>query len=296
MALYVDTVEKQIKTWLQDPKAGQYVAGRNWLGLCQALMYQLCAKFGTAKTVHSSATVAMKASGKLNKDYKTAPVGAFHYWSWVGSGSQGKKDYGHVAFDLAGGGKRVLTANSWASPKWGTNVGISSVPNVAKHLPTAKYLGWSMKNGNNSCPVQVLEPNERVVVPNGVNVRFTPDSGSFLVKTLKSGTVVKVIASAFGETVKGNNVWFQVGEGWCWSGGFTDASVAGIPEYVAPEPIPEPVEPEPVEPEPIPDPEPTPEPIPEIPESKQQSGLIALLGTIAMAVAALLAWLFGGDQ
>ncbi len=172
MSLYIDTLESQIKNWLKDPKAGSNVAGRNWLGLCQALMYQLCAKFGTAKVVYNPATQAMKASGKLNTDPAKAPVGAFHYWRYMSGGS----DKGHVVFDLAGGGTRVLTASSYASPQWGKNAGVSSVARINQALGKSNYLGWAMSNGKNTAPVlerpepvaptPIPEPEPEPVIPN----------------------------------------------------------------------------------------------------------------------------------
>jgi hypothetical protein len=147
--------EAQIKAWLVDPKAGSLVYKRNWNQYCQALMYQLCKRFGMAPVVYPTANAARAASKIVGTDPAKAPAGAFHYWT-IGSA-------GHVAYGL--GGTRVLMGSKHVVTKWATNVGVTTVAAYSK-ASGAKYVGWALTNGKNDAaftvPPVVKPP---VVVP-----------------------------------------------------------------------------------------------------------------------------------
>lgn len=132
------TTANEIKTWLS-------TYNRNWNGLCQALVWQVTNKFGSASVVYSSALNAYHASGIISLKENTAPAGAIHYWD-IGT-------YGHVAIELGSG--RVLMGSSHVSESWGVNVGVTSVYAYSK-ATGAKYLGWARTNGRNS--VDITQP------------------------------------------------------------------------------------------------------------------------------------------
>lgn len=119
----------------------------------------------------------------------------------------------------------------------------------------------------------VLGAKDRLTVAIGVNARTEPTSLSAKVKGVPGNTVIAMQGFRDdGQDVQGNRRWFLSTEGhWYWSGGFTNASPAGLEDRTpaplppAPEPVPEPEVP--AEPEPTPEPEPPaePEPVP-VPE------------------------------
>jgi GH25 family lysozyme M1 (1,4-beta-N-acetylmuramidase) len=128
----------QIKAWLNDPASGSQVYRRNWDQKCQALMWQLCAKFGTAPTVYTSANSARTASTIVSTNAAAAPPGAFHYWT-IG-------EFGHVGISLGNG--YALMGTTKITDKWATNVGVNSVSGYTASTG-AVYKGWSSTNGRN---------------------------------------------------------------------------------------------------------------------------------------------------
>lgn len=127
--------EKQIKAWVGS-------SSRNWDQWCQAFVWNVCAKFGTAKSTYASAITAYHHSSIASKNASTAPAGAIHYWS-IGT-------YGHVAVGL--GGERVLMGSKNIDEKWGNNAGVTTVSRYTARTG-AKYLGWSRTNGVNSVSI-----------------------------------------------------------------------------------------------------------------------------------------------
>ena len=117
--------------------------GGPWKGYCASLMYRMCEWLGKAPTkVPIDADAAATAAGVLNKEWRKAPIGAFHYWS-IG-------EYGHVGLDLKGAGTTVFMASTHCTTKWNKagDLGWISIPKYYT-ASKAKYLGWSMKYGNN---------------------------------------------------------------------------------------------------------------------------------------------------
>ncbi|MBV1851319.1 GH25 family lysozyme [Catellatospora tritici] len=120
---------------------GGFYNGRNWNGMCQALMFRACGLSSSAGTAYQ----AYLASGADNHDYSAAPRGAFHWWA-----DQGDPEPGHVALDLDGGGTRCLMASSNLSggedfAPGGYCIGTQSVARY-NSLSGLRYLGWTLDN------------------------------------------------------------------------------------------------------------------------------------------------------
>lgn len=87
-------------------------------------------------------------------------------------------------------------------------------------------------------------PNDPLVkITNAsVNFRDAPNTKGNIVATYPQGSDIKMKAYLNGETVDGNSVWFvsELRGLYAWSGGFTDSSTAGLPQYTPIPPVPEP--------------------------------------------------------
>jgi hypothetical protein len=134
--------EKELKAWARG-------YNRDMDQLCQALMWQLCNRFGTAPVVYGSADDAWRASTIRGRDLTDAPAGAFGYWA-IGK-------YGHVAYCL--GDDRWLMASSHVTERWGNNTGVVTSRNYER-MTGAKPRGWSTTNGANDLPLEVSGDND----------------------------------------------------------------------------------------------------------------------------------------
>lgn len=114
---------------------------RDYNQLCQAFVFQACRKFGHASVIYSSADAARTASGKLNTNASSAPVGAIGFWRYGSAG--------HVAISLGG--------DLWIM---GSIHAVAWVGSSAHHIGTATsgqyssragavWLGWSKIDGKN---------------------------------------------------------------------------------------------------------------------------------------------------
>ena len=139
----MEVTESQLRRMITS-HALQSTAGgwRNW---CQRLMWNISDLVGAVETTYGSATAAYNASQIESLDPTEAPPGAAHYWRepWPD---------GHVAFDLGGGGTRVLMATSFADEWWGNGAGTISVVAYGRRTGST-YLGWSRRNGANRLPI-----------------------------------------------------------------------------------------------------------------------------------------------
>ena len=134
----------------------------SWEGWCQSLAWRFSDAYGHgANPSFDNALHAAQASGKLNKDWKSAKPGAYHYWG------TGVSPDGHVGIDLKGGGSWILMASNHITTVWGDAIGCASwtqYQNAIGDPKGAKYLGWSMKNGTGyitvpkSAPAPVKSP------------------------------------------------------------------------------------------------------------------------------------------
>lgn len=299
------------KAWLKNPKSGELVYGRDFDQGCQALVYQTALEFGVAVQVYPSAAAAMRASGKLNKDWTKAPVGAIHYWYGGNLPAAG-----HDGVELEGGGKGVgMGTGRSAGKSLGNGVRICTVPQYT--ATGALYAGWSINNGKNRVlfeaePVkETMEETQRKTGKKTVTRREGPGKlYKSKGKPLAADTVGNFVAYARGPKAMGQpeetNVWYQGTSGdWFYAGDFTAVSGKGLkvkttqfakdtpasvyPPVKPPVVVPPVVIPEP-EPEPTPDPTPTP-----VPEDQSKSDLrrfvtlaIPVLTAILTALAALL--------
>lgn len=149
----MSATESQIRAWLNDPASGPSVYRRNWDQLCQALMWQVCNRFGNASRAYASANTARAASRINGTNPKDAPAGAFHYWE-IGI-------YGHVALSL--GGSRCLMGSRHVE-QWARNVGVTTVEAYTR-ATGARYTGWSRTNGVNTIQVVTTSPGGGIVTP-----------------------------------------------------------------------------------------------------------------------------------
>lgn len=79
-----------------------------------------------------------------------------------------------------------------------------------------------------------IEPKQRKVGSTEVLRRVTPDrSQKEIAPALQPGEIGNFIGWAHGESVNGNDIWFQgTSKTWFWSGGFTDTGTHDLPEVV----------------------------------------------------------------
>lgn len=142
------TTPAQIRAWLNDPSSGPDVYRRNWNGKCQALMWQICHRFGVAPVVYASADKARFATLVKGTNASEAPVGAFHYWK-LGT-------YGHVALGL--GGELVLMASTHVDEVWATAAGVVTVSRYNSRVAGETYVGWGLVNGANDVHIDSVAP------------------------------------------------------------------------------------------------------------------------------------------
>jgi len=78
----------------------------------------------------------------------------------------------------------------------------------------------------------------RIVGANPANVRDLPYTTSPVIGSADGGARVDLSGFTHGESVDGNDVWFEraADRDWMWSGGFTDASPDGLTEIATPNP------------------------------------------------------------
>jgi hypothetical protein len=83
-------------------------------------------------------------------------------------------------------------------------------------------------------------PTQRRVGAMASNGRSKPTTSVPVVQTLEPGTVADFKAWAHGESVQGQDVWFQgaYAGNWFWAGGFIDQGTHDLPEMGTPEPAP----------------------------------------------------------
>lgn len=130
------TTEAEIRSW---------IAGypRAWNGLCQALMWQLCNRFGSIASTPASAIDAYRveaAAGRIRGG--TPPPGTFVYFD-IGAD-------GHVGFMLNGG--RIFMASGHIYEQWTNTDAGPQYLDAYTAATGATYLGWSTENAGNLCP------------------------------------------------------------------------------------------------------------------------------------------------
>lgn len=127
--------EQSVRDWL----VNEY-GDRDFNQLCQALMWQQCARFGSAPVTYASAIDAWYASPTDGSG--VGPPGSFTYYD-IGS-------YGHVDWVMDSGNADMGTSR--VSEDWGwTNRGWKNGWDYSAETG-ATILGWSWVNGANTCP------------------------------------------------------------------------------------------------------------------------------------------------
>jgi hypothetical protein len=116
-------------------------SGRDWSGLCQAYISNLCDAFGTLLYYPPSAIDAYYASNIQSYDAYSAPSGAV-VWLDIGV-------YGHVQFRVDG--PDVGHGSSHCLEFWGTNAGAAQVAWYVAQTG-ATPLGWSWDSAGSTLP------------------------------------------------------------------------------------------------------------------------------------------------
>ncbi|MCD5344957.1 hypothetical protein PX701_09555 [Agromyces sp. H3Y2-19a] len=156
--------EAEIHSWLADYE-------RDWGGLCQALMWQLANRFGTIVDTPTQAIGAFRTERSAERVHDgTPPPGAFLYWDW--------REDGHVGFMMNDG--RVLMASHFLTEQWvDHHAGWITLDDYNDQNTEATYLGWSWRNGGNTCPFR----DESTPVADVTKFRRFQSDGQFAVRT-----------------------------------------------------------------------------------------------------------------
>lgn len=121
---------------------------KDWYGQCAGLTYRTIADCGGyAPDIYGSAFAAYSVAKIESKDASKAPAGAIHYWDYYGTDNRGVVNrWGHVAIDIDGGGRNVLSATGHAHENWGVRAGLITVASQTGRAGMV-YLGWSLTYG-----------------------------------------------------------------------------------------------------------------------------------------------------
>lgn len=272
-----------------------------WHMWCQAFVARCSKTYGSFVRDYPTARAARAASGWLNPDPDTAPLGAIGYWYWEPDDD--------VAIYVGDG--IWMRGNRHIETQFGgvaLNAGTGSFDHFQR-TAGLEFLGWSLTNGGNTVSVTSSTPGRRTAGAAGASGRTIPTTGG----NTPTGEIVAGDYGDFDGFIigqdpygNGNNVWFRglYSGAYFYSGAFTDTGTHDLtdlgtwapvppPEIppVIPEPTPEPV---PVEPEPTPeipvDPEPQPDPDP-TPTTKPKPipWWVVVIGAVVTAIIGLLA-------
>lgn len=205
--------------------------GRDWYGLCQAVVVNAADATGGFVGTYPSATAAYRASSIESYDAAAAPAGAVHYWSVPGNAD------GHDSVSLGDG--IMLHGYSLLWESWGTNIGTIGVVAFNEARPSWTYLGWSYSNGANRIYIEAVEPP----VPAGAkrfrnrpdgsaNMRSGPGTSFGVTGQIASGDYGDFNGWTHGESVSGEDIWLRGyhSGNWAWIGSFTSTDVTGLPE------------------------------------------------------------------
>lgn len=195
-----------------------------WNMWCQAFVHRAAAfAAGVDRLrVYPTARAARLASGKLNPDHTTAPVGAIGYWAWDPDDD--------VAVHIGGGiwmrGSRHVTTQFGGVAR---NAGTSTFAEFQARA-RLRFLGWSLTNGGNVVPVEA-EPTlgyRRIVGASGVSKRTIPTTvGNSPIGDISAGDWGDFDGFIRGQDPygRGNNIWFRgkYSGTYFYSGAFLDS-------------------------------------------------------------------------
>jgi hypothetical protein len=140
--------------------------GSTWHLWCASLMWRMCEQYGTIPLiVPMSAQKAGNAVPKLDPDFKLAPVGSFHYWTFG-------KD-GHVGLDTTGGGVNVFMASKYLRESLGDCIGFQSVDGYTRS-GVCTYRGWSKFYGKDGV---IFVPKLSVAMQHWINAGVLDPQG-----------------------------------------------------------------------------------------------------------------------
>jgi len=88
-------------------------------------------------------------------------------------------------------------------------------------------------------PVVVVNPAQRTVGTDNVNMRTQPNTTSPVVRVIAGKSNEIFTGYIIGESVKGINIWFKDAKGYAWAGGFTSQATTGLTNLM-PKPVPVP--------------------------------------------------------
>lgn len=108
-------------------------------------------------------------------------------------------------------------------------------------------------------PKPALKANQRRVGSDNVNHRAQSNAQSEVLRVIPADSVEEFYGYVHGQSIDGNDLWYQDAQGFAWSGGFTTQSTAGLVDIAPKTPAPTPA-PAPAIPTPTPTPTPAPQP------------------------------------
>lgn len=143
--------------------------GRDWTGLCQALVRQWCDQFGHAPVTYPSALDAYYASTIVSADCWNAPAGAFLYYAGG--------PYGHVNVHVDN--DREGMASNHVTELWAIAAGEVDLGEYCARTGM-EPLGWSHTNGANDFTFEPAAgippaPEEEPAMPVISTVSAAPD-------------------------------------------------------------------------------------------------------------------------
>ncbi len=193
----------QVSAFFQgyNPSGG---GSEEWNMWCQAFVSRTAKTFGAFNRDYPTARAARLASGPLNPDPNSAPLGAIGYWLW--------NPDDHVAIHVGGGvwmmGSRHVSVQFGGVAR---NAGLVSFADFQARAGL-QFLGWAPSNGGSTIPIEApaLASNQRRVINDGIpaNGRSGASRSNPVVQTVAAGDDATFKGYVHGESINGNDIWF----------------------------------------------------------------------------------------
>jgi hypothetical protein len=226
--------------WASNNPTSPAPAGSSWSGKCALAQSRFGNSLGWTAGPSRFGPGAIdvgNASGWLNTDPSTAPIGAWHFFA-IGR-------YGHVGRDLDGGGVTVgMAGTAHLSTEIHPYIGLQSVQGYV-NASGATYAGWATNYAGGTTnlpaeavPVPAVGPTQRVVGSGGIKQRPHPETVDAGLSVTPKDAVLSLVGFVHGESVNGNDVWFVGADGdYYWSGGTTDPTTHDLPDLTPAPPV-----------------------------------------------------------
>lgn len=167
-------------------------------------------------------------SGWLNPDWRSAPVGAFHFWN--------NGTYGHAGIDLNGGGTAVgMFGTAKIAVQFAPYIGVQTVLGYN----TANYKGWSKQYGGKTFPVPAdsipVAANQRKIISSSpARIRPKTNIIDSQIGLIPANTIINPIGWLYGDIINTNDIWLKISyngiNGFIHSSTVTLANNSGLPD------------------------------------------------------------------